>query len=183
MSISSTLSPHAGHTADGACSPALRRELVHLARLHTTHDDLAGEAVQDVLVLLWRRRTPPADLRRWLRAAVLHRCRHHARTRARAQRRDRDAASLRPELDADSDPACVVCERELRERLRAALQTLPPTARRALELRALRGLDYDAIAEHLGIPIGTVRSSLHRARAALREKLADWLVADEYDAD
>lgn len=175
MFAPSLLPAPSDHHTPSTCTATLRRELVRLARRHSTHDDLAGEAVQDVLVLLWRRRTPPADLRRWLRAAVLNRCRHHTRTRARAQRRDRDAAALRPELDVHADPACVACERELLERLRSGLAGLSTTSRKVLELRALQGLEYEDIAQRLDIPIGTVRSTLHRSRAILREQLTDWL--------
>ncbi|HVS19793.1 MAG TPA: RNA polymerase sigma factor [Planctomycetota bacterium] len=172
--MSPTLST-ASSSIDSFETAELRIELECIARHHAGHDDLAADAVQDALFLLWRRRTPPSDVRRWLRAAVLHRCRHHARTRARAARRDRRAALDRPESDPAADPLCELCTGELRERLERALHRLPAVARRVLALRAHHGLDYAAIAERLDVPIGTVRSSLHRARAALREPLAAWL--------
>lgn len=153
----------------------LRRDLERIARRHAGCDELAADAVQDALVLLWRRRSAPPDVRRWLRAAVLHRCRHHARTQARARTRDRRAALDRPESDPLADPLCGLCTDELRARLEQALVGLPGLARRVLALRAHDGLDYAAIAERLEVPVGSVRSSLHRARAALREPLADWL--------
>lgn len=55
--------------------------------------------------------------------------------------------------------------------LNAALQRLPDEYREPLSLREIQGASYDEIAEALGVPIGTVRSRLHRARAALREIL------------
>lgn len=153
----------------------LRRELERIARHHAGADDLAADAVQEALLLLWRRRTPPADAQRWLRAAVMHRCRHHARTRLRAERRDRRVARARHELDDQADPLCRLCEDELHEHLEHALGDLPSLARRALSLRVHQGLEYADIAARLDVPIGSVRSSLHRARATLRERLADWL--------
>ena len=57
------------------------------------------------------------------------------------------------------------------------LEGLPPDQRRVLELRDLEGLDYREIADHLGVPIGTVRSRLNRARARLRES-DDWLTLE-----
>ena len=53
----------------------------------------------------------------------------------------------------------------------AGLGLLDLQARAILVLRDLQGLDYGDIAEVLGTPIGTVKSRLFRARAALREAL------------
>lgn len=55
--------------------------------------------------------------------------------------------------------------------LRAALAKLPEEYRVPLVLRELEGANYEQIAETLSVPVGTVRSRLHRARAALREAL------------
>ncbi|MBK3584480.1 sigma-70 region 4 domain-containing protein, partial [Streptomyces sp. MBT57] len=56
-------------------------------------------------------------------------------------------------------------------RLAAALAGLSARNRDVLLLIAWGDLDYAEAAEALGIPIGTVRSRLHRARNALRETL------------
>jgi RNA polymerase sigma-70 factor (ECF subfamily) len=53
-------------------------------------------------------------------------------------------------------------------RLDRLIETLPPPLREAIVLRELHELDYREIAEVTGVPIGTVMSRLHRARAALR---------------
>jgi RNA polymerase sigma-70 factor (ECF subfamily) len=55
--------------------------------------------------------------------------------------------------------------------VRAALAELPEEFRAVLVLKEMEDLKYEEIAEILGIPIGTVRSRIHRARAELREKL------------
>lgn len=54
----------------------------------------------------------------------------------------------------------------------AALEALPPRERDALLLLAWADLSYDEIAEALHVPVGTVRSRIHRARQALRARLA-----------
>lgn len=54
-----------------------------------------------------------------------------------------------------------------------AIERLSPEHREILVLRETNGLDYDAIADVLGCPKGTVRSRLARAREQLRETLAD----------
>jgi RNA polymerase sigma-70 factor (ECF subfamily) len=52
-----------------------------------------------------------------------------------------------------------------------ALQLLTDEHREILVLREIEGCDYDAIAEMCDIPIGTVRSRLHRARSQLKIEL------------
>jgi RNA polymerase sigma-70 factor (ECF subfamily) len=58
-----------------------------------------------------------------------------------------------------------------RERLARALEALPPRSREVLVLRELEGCSYKEIAEITGVPIGTVMSSLSRARDRLQEAL------------
>jgi RNA polymerase sigma-70 factor (ECF subfamily) len=58
-------------------------------------------------------------------------------------------------------------QRGLRQDLEAALARLRPEYRRLIVMRYLEDLSYDDIAEVVGLPLGTVKSHLHRARAAL----------------
>ena len=55
--------------------------------------------------------------------------------------------------------------------VRAALEGLPTTYREVLILREFEGLSYKEIAEVVGVPVGTVMSSLARARSQLRETI------------
>jgi RNA polymerase sigma-70 factor (ECF subfamily) len=54
---------------------------------------------------------------------------------------------------------------------REIIARLPPLQREILDLRFQHDLSYAEIAEALGIPVGTVRSRLHNALGALRERL------------
>ncbi|MGN6523039.1 MAG: RNA polymerase sigma factor SigE [Actinomycetes bacterium] len=56
--------------------------------------------------------------------------------------------------------------------VRAALDSLQPDFRAAVVLGDIEGLSYEEISEVLGVKLGTVRSRIHRGRAALREVLA-----------
>lgn len=64
-------------------------------------------------------------------------------------------------------------DRELRERLQAALGTLPERARAVLVLHDIEGFTHAEIGELLGIPGGTARSDLHHARRKLKALLAN----------
>jgi RNA polymerase sigma-70 factor (ECF subfamily) len=64
-------------------------------------------------------------------------------------------------------PESIAIADEDRERLTRALETLPPRFREILVLRELEGCSYKEIAAIMSIPIGTVMSSLSRARRQL----------------
>lgn len=76
---------------------------------------------------------------------------------------------LRALAQLESAPADVAFGDE--PRLAAALAALPVEERDALLLFAWAGLSYEQVAETLALPVGTVRSRLHRARGRLREAL------------
>lgn len=59
------------------------------------------------------------------------------------------------------------------EAARETIARLPPLQREILDLRFTQSLSYAEIAEALSIPLGTVRSRLHHAVAAVRERLQD----------
>jgi RNA polymerase sigma factor (sigma-70 family) len=74
-----------------------------------------------------------------------------------------------PALALDDQVVAQVDARELWPRVAATIAALPPGERDALLLYAWEDLGYEDIAAALGIPVGTVRSRLNRARRRLRE--------------
>ncbi len=71
----------------------------------------------------------------------------------------------------NGQPSDIVRRQETRAAVTAALGELDSDQRTILVLRDVEGMDYQAIAEILNVPVGTVRSRLHRARLAMRELL------------
>ena len=71
------------------------------------------------------------------------------------------AASADEEFEASALP----------EHVQAALTALPPEFRAAVVLSDVVGLPYSEIAASLGVPLGTVRSRIHRGRSMLRKEL------------
>jgi RNA polymerase sigma-70 factor (ECF subfamily) len=69
---------------------------------------------------------------------------------------------------SQTDPAGPLERAERDARVQDALSTLAPDHRAVVVLKDLDGLRYEEIAELLNIPVGTVRSRLHRARNELR---------------
>ena len=66
-------------------------------------------------------------------------------------------------------------EQELAETVRLAIDELPEDLRTAITLRELEGLSYEEIAKAMDCPVGTVRSRIFRARAAIDSKIAPLL--------
>lgn len=82
-----------------------------------------------------------------------------------------DSGRLDPADARAADPADRMQREELKHALWRALEKLTLEFREAVLLRDVEGLDYEAIADVLELPIGTVRSRIHRGREALKELL------------
>jgi len=78
--------------------------------------------------------------------------------------------------DPGRGPDLEAARTEQRERIRGALDALPPKARTIIMLSDVEGLSYREIAEVLNCPIGTVMSRLHNARKRLKGLLGPMLV-------
>lgn len=74
-------------------------------------------------------------------------------------------------VDRHSPPEGRLVQQETVEQVQQALAQLDDQFRQVLVLRELEDCSYETIAEMLELPVGTVRSRLHRARMQLREKL------------
>jgi RNA polymerase sigma-70 factor (ECF subfamily) len=73
--------------------------------------------------------------------------------------------------DGPNDPSQRVEQVELHRQLEAALERLDEEFRAAVVLRDIEGLDYAEIADILKVPVGTVKSRIHRGRLMLRDLL------------
>ena len=82
---------------------------------------------------------------------------------------------LDPADPGSAPPADQMTNAELGEQIESALQSLGNDQRLAFVLREYEGLDYAEIAEVMGVSEGTVKSRLHRAKEALRQRLAPYV--------
>ncbi len=82
-------------------------------------------------------------------------------------------SSIEPMDGSDSSrPGHALEQREQYHRIQKALKLLSPEHRAVLVLKDMEGQKYETIAEILQVPIGTIRSRLHRARMELRAILS-----------
>lgn len=150
---------------------ALVREVgdrcIFIAHRILRDNDLAEDAVQMALVQVWR---VPAlrDLDRfeaWLHRILVNAC------YAEAQRSRRFAANvvlLETDAPAAGDELLTVNDRDQLDR---GFRRLPPEQRAILVFHHALGLTVPEVADHLGIPLGTAKSRLSYATAAIRAAL------------
>jgi len=92
---------------------------------------------------------------------------------------DRSRAVLGEQVvDPGEAPHVRLEQQERAERVHAALNSLADEYRQVMVLREMDGCSYEVIAEILDLPVGTVRSRLHRARTQMRELLKEVLEID-----
>ena len=140
----------------------------------------ARDAAQETFVRAWSAiggYDPSQPLAPWLLRIARNHCLDVLRRRLPAARRveldrDADAEAARPELESTAPPADEQLERaEVAVSLGAAVSALPANYREVIHLFHVEHMSYKEIAATMEVPIGTVMTWLHRARARLRETL------------
>jgi RNA polymerase sigma-70 factor (ECF subfamily) len=117
-----------------------------------------------------------SSLKTWIYRIAVNQC--HNRRRWWQRRRRGQMVSLdvvtpseEPREGSECGPERQFERREQRRRLQQALGALPFRQRAVLLLREVEGLSCEQTAEALGLPVGTVKSRLSRARLALKQEL------------
>jgi len=86
---------------------------------------------------------------------------------------ERTLENVLPDTSREADPAGGVLRAEAESDVRAALAELPERTRAVLSLRYYDNLDYQTIAETMGLSLGNVKTLIHRGKLALACKLRD----------
>jgi len=122
---------------------------------------LAEDAVQDAFLKIWKNAhrfdVEKGQASTWMGVIV---------RRVALDKRPKVATQMLPELEAPKVDMDYV-----HPRLRESLEELPELHRNALVLMYVYGLSHSELAERMGAPLGTVKSWVRRASAALKEKL------------
>jgi RNA polymerase sigma-70 factor, ECF subfamily len=140
-------------------------------------DRLAEDAVQEGFLAVWRTaasfRPERAKASTWIVTLVHRRAvdivRREQRRRAEPLEASALAEAAEPAGSAE-DEAWLAFERD---RVQAALRTLPDAQREMLELAYYGGYSQSELAERLGVPLGTIKSRMFAGLARLREVLDD----------
>jgi RNA polymerase sigma-70 factor (ECF subfamily) len=170
-----------------ACEPLMRRHnrrLYRLARATLRDDVEAEDALQDAYLAAFRGLRAfrgDSSLFTWLARLVLNACRDRQRRCARRDNiipivsLDRDDPAGEPPGDTDRvpRPEQLLLRAEVRALLERRLDALPEALRTVFMLRCVEELSVEETARCLSIPEATVRTRQFRARARLREALAE----------
>jgi RNA polymerase sigma-70 factor (ECF subfamily) len=122
------------------------------------------------------------DVRAWLMKIVRNTCYTWMNTNRPLQNAaEFDEHLFHPDSRAPNPEEAVLqkCSSAL---LRKALENLPPNFREVLILREFEAMSYSEIADITGMPVGTVMSSLSRARSRLRQTLIGFANGDKVQA-
>jgi RNA polymerase sigma-70 factor (ECF subfamily) len=152
-----------------ACLDGLYGFALALSRDRALAEDLVQETYARALAAT-RKASPEENLRGWL-FTILGNVWKNERKRKRPQPVE-DFEGLVGGLSSPTlDPFATLDRRELQERLRTALDSLPDPFREVVVLRCVEGFSYQEVASIVGCPAGTVMSRLARARAQLRRAI------------
>jgi RNA polymerase sigma-70 factor (ECF subfamily) len=150
----------------------------------------ASDITQEVFIKVFRNIRGfhgEASLRTWLYRIALHEASNQRRWWTRHKRQEvtidaplgrgddgeGESLSLAGTLaDRGGSPYDHAAQKELRQRVEAALRKLPEAFRTVVVLREIEGFAYEEIADILEVNLGTVKSRLTRGRATLRTLLA-----------
>jgi RNA polymerase sigma-70 factor (ECF subfamily) len=136
--------------------------------VNTKHD--AEEVTQDVFLKLHQKLGSfkfEASFKTWLYRVAVNTALNHAKKRSRVTTREVAEVFEDPATVTQPDAAKRIEAGETEKQLKVLLDQLNSDQRACIVLREIEGLDYQAIAQALGININTVRSRLKRAREAL----------------
>jgi RNA polymerase sigma factor (sigma-70 family) len=141
------------------------RDFQRLALAQTGDLERARDAVQEGFARAIRRRSSfrgAGSIEAWLARCVINAA-HDARRKTGDSGRADQSVDLVGTSDSEADDLVV----------REAVTQLPRRQRDALFLRYYLDFDYAAIAEALGVEVGTVSATLHAARTSLRQVLQE----------
>lgn len=160
--------------------------LYRVALRYTGEPARADDLVQDTMLKAyraWERFQPGTSARAWLLAILRNTFINlYRREKREPVATDLDRIESHPEYrpSDESDPEGAFFDKIVDERILRGLEALPAEFKEVMVLSDIEGLAYAEIAQALGIPVGTVKSRLFRARRLMQADLYDHAVEMGY---
>ena len=153
----------------------LYNTMVHVTGCPEEAEDVVQEAFVQVFLKLDTYRGDSAFYPWLYRIAFNQSVSRRRRKKPSVSVEDTRAATGDEPTDAGETPGQRLLREERADQLRKALASLREEHRAILILREMEGCCYQTISEILDMPVGTVRSRLHRARLQLRDRLKEMM--------
>jgi RNA polymerase sigma-70 factor (ECF subfamily) len=158
------------------------QNLAYSVAYRTLQDqDAAADAVQESLIKAFRSlgSFQGGSFKSWIIRIVVNTCYDSLRSRRRRPTDSiddfADDGDYAPQLEDPAErPEAYAQRMELSTLIEQGIQGLPPDQRLALTLCDVHGYAYEEISEMTGMPMGTVKSRINRARARLRDYLVQY---------
>ncbi|MCC5904930.1 MAG: RNA polymerase sigma-70 factor [Balneolaceae bacterium] len=161
---------------------AYYKRLHGFAYSYTGQAEAAEDVVQSVFLRIWSNREswdPPGTVKQYLFAAIRNEALNKLRHQKVADDAEDEVIHSFRELQDDEEPFIIKQEsrdvEELRKKIQAGIDQLPPKCRQIFLLNRRSGLTYIEIADYLGVSINTVNTQMGRALKSLRETLSDYI--------
>lgn len=159
-----------------------RRKLYGMIRVIIRNEDDAWDLVQDTLLKAYRalpRYKPEYSFEKWLFKIASNTCIDYLRRQRFAPDTldigdDEERPAMHHADPSIPTPDEVLFRQERCALVRAAIESLPQQYRQVIEMRHFEELEYTEIAARLGLPLGTIKAHLFRARQMLLKKLRQY---------
>ena len=141
----------------------------------------AAEVSQEVFLSAFRAAGQfrgDANFSTWLYRIAINHASTRRKTLNSRQRKVVPIESADSLHDPEPGPLEILEKEEIREKVQFALNQLEPDDAAVILLRDLQDVSYNEVAQVLEIPVGTVKSRLHRARQALKSRLQSYFCAE-----
>ena len=161
--------------------PRYQNLLFGIALALLNDEDAAADAVQEALISAFRKFDTfrGVSLRSWLARVVINACYDEIRKKRRQKSVPLDQFNAEGDeietsswlVDPQEDPEMQYESKELEAAIEKSLGELHPIYRIVLILVDIQGLSYEEAAAAIGVPVGTIKSRLSRARLQLQKSL------------
>lgn len=149
--------------------------LCNFAKQYVEDIDIAQDLTQKVFIRLWEKREEldaNMSIKSYLFTAVKNRCLNYLRDQKKYRSKILDVDCGEVEIAIEEDH---FAEKELSEKIEAALSSLPEKCRQVFEMSRFQQLKYKEIAEELDISQKTVEAHMSKAMKTLRKLLKPFI--------
>ena len=162
-----------------------RKQIYHLAYQMTGNHEDAEDISQEAFIRAYKsigKFKEKSKFFTWLQRIAINLSINHLKKVSRYEHTHIDEERLDSEgcpliSGWENNPQKVIEAKELAQRIKEAMDSLPIGERVVFILRVNQELSYKKIAKTLSCPVGTVMSRLNRARTKLRDKLKDYVIS------